>query len=130
MCEKLRWFRMSYICNCGHEWEGEWSCTCDDECPVCGLHIQPQSYEEIKHPNEKEKSMFVAVLSCTLDDVIVGGYATEAEAVKRAEEAKQDPEIAFQYEDVQPCETFPICVCVLEVNGENVKLVLRENIDD
>ncbi|MET3612087.1 putative nucleic acid-binding Zn-ribbon protein [Rhizobium aquaticum] len=33
----MAWYRNSYECTeCGEEWEDEWSCCCDDECPNCG----------------------------------------------------------------------------------------------
>jgi len=33
----MAWFRNHYRCgDCGAYWEDEWSCCCDDECPVCG----------------------------------------------------------------------------------------------
>lgn len=33
---KVAWYRNMYQCSaCGAEWEDEWSCTCDDECPNC-----------------------------------------------------------------------------------------------
>jgi predicted Zn-ribbon and HTH transcriptional regulator len=43
-------YRIQYICpNCGHEWEEEYSCACDSECPNCECqNIQASSYEEVK----------------------------------------------------------------------------------
>lgn len=33
----MAWFLNHYHCDdCGADWEDEWSCCCDDECPVCG----------------------------------------------------------------------------------------------
>jgi hypothetical protein len=26
-----------YCCDCGEEWQSNWSCGCNDECPACGL---------------------------------------------------------------------------------------------
>lgn len=35
--DEERWLNIEYHCpNCGHEWEGQWSCACDSECPQCG----------------------------------------------------------------------------------------------
>ena len=32
-----RCLNIEYRCpNCGHEWEEQWSCACDSECPACG----------------------------------------------------------------------------------------------
>ncbi len=37
-----------YKCdNCGHEWEDEWSCTCEDDCLACGArHMTPYRSED------------------------------------------------------------------------------------
>ena len=33
----MAWYRNHYHCgDCGTDWEDEWSCGCDDECPNCG----------------------------------------------------------------------------------------------
>lgn len=33
----MAWYRNHYHCGeCGTDWEDEWSCCCDDECPSCG----------------------------------------------------------------------------------------------
>lgn len=42
-------FRNFYICpSCGHEWQDEWSSTCNDDCPKCGQrHISPDHSEEL-----------------------------------------------------------------------------------
>lgn len=33
----MAWFVNHYHCgDCGADWEDEWSCCCDDECPNCG----------------------------------------------------------------------------------------------
>jgi hypothetical protein len=33
----MAWFRNHYRCgDCSTDWEDEWSCCCDDECPNCG----------------------------------------------------------------------------------------------
>lgn len=31
----------------GIEWEDQWSCGCDDECPACGTSISPYQSDEI-----------------------------------------------------------------------------------
>lgn len=37
-----------YRCpECEHEWEDEWSCQVDDDCPECGArHISPYDSED------------------------------------------------------------------------------------
>lgn len=35
--DEERLLNIEYRCpNCGHEWEEQWSCACDSECPKCG----------------------------------------------------------------------------------------------
>ena len=35
-----------YRCDdCDVEWDSEWSCACNDECPECGAEIEPYDYE-------------------------------------------------------------------------------------
>lgn len=41
-----------YRCEyCGTEWEDQWSCACDDECPGCGRDISPYSFEIVGEDN-------------------------------------------------------------------------------
>jgi hypothetical protein len=44
------WFLNHYQCDCGHAWDDEWSCTCDDECGECGATCSPHESEEIEGP--------------------------------------------------------------------------------
>lgn len=39
----MAWFLNHYICpRCKTPWSDEWSATCDDDCPKCGIrHISP-----------------------------------------------------------------------------------------
>jgi hypothetical protein len=41
---------IQYLCpECGHEWEEQWDCACDSECPHCGLEaIIPLSFSECR----------------------------------------------------------------------------------
>lgn len=34
-------WRNHYRCECGAEWDDEWSCQCDDECGECGKDYSP-----------------------------------------------------------------------------------------
>lgn len=46
-------FRNFYRCSeCGHEWQDEWSCGCNDRCPKCRTEIEPYRSEEIKDGQE------------------------------------------------------------------------------
>lgn len=39
----------SYDCDqCGHSWQDEWCCACNDECPVCRAEIEPTESEGIR----------------------------------------------------------------------------------
>jgi hypothetical protein len=40
-------FRNFYECECGHSWEDEWDCGCDDECGACGATISPTESEAL-----------------------------------------------------------------------------------
>ena len=41
-------FRNYYVCpNDGAAWTCEWSCTCNDRCPRCGVEIEPHDREDI-----------------------------------------------------------------------------------
>ena len=34
----MAWFCNYYQCaRCGYDWTDEWSCTCEDDCPECGV---------------------------------------------------------------------------------------------
>lgn len=33
--------------HCGITWDDEWSCACNDRCPVCNAEIEPSDSEEI-----------------------------------------------------------------------------------
>lgn len=43
-------FLNHYTCDrCGHDWQDEWDCMVDDECPACGArHMSPHTSEEIE----------------------------------------------------------------------------------
>lgn len=45
----MAWYRNHYHCgDCGTDWEDEWSCCCDDECPECGSrHWSPVESEDL-----------------------------------------------------------------------------------
>ena len=49
MSETEPLFLNHYTCDrCGYEWQDEWSCACDDDCPSCGArHMSPHESEQI-----------------------------------------------------------------------------------
>jgi hypothetical protein len=44
----VAWFSNKYVCpKCRSDWDSDWSCGCDDECPECGEgDISPVSSED------------------------------------------------------------------------------------
>jgi hypothetical protein len=44
----MTWFRKSYRCDdCEVDWSDEWSCACNDRCPVCDAEIEPYESEDL-----------------------------------------------------------------------------------
>lgn len=39
-------FTNYYECDCGTEWQDNWSCECNDRCPQCNREIEPYKSEE------------------------------------------------------------------------------------
>ena len=52
----ILWFRNAYECaRCGERWEDEWSCMCDDRCPVCATEMTPYASEDLsRSPSRAE----------------------------------------------------------------------------
>ena len=48
-CVIMAWFQNFYRCHrCNADWEGEWSCMVDDECPHCDARdISPYDAHEL-----------------------------------------------------------------------------------
>lgn len=47
--ESVEWFVNFYYCpDCDVEWQDEWSCMCDDECPECGITYTPYESQVIE----------------------------------------------------------------------------------
>lgn len=44
-----QWLQVDYHCqHCEHDWQEEWSCACDSECPNCGAgDIGASDWEEL-----------------------------------------------------------------------------------
>jgi hypothetical protein len=51
-------FENFYLCpRCDKEWQDEWDCQCDDDCPYCELrHISPYKSEDIIETDNDDKS--------------------------------------------------------------------------
>lgn len=61
----MAWYRNHYHCgDCGTDWEDEWSCCCDDECPECGSrHWSPLESEDLTEVVLESKDGFVVMQS-------------------------------------------------------------------
>lgn len=61
----MAWFRNYYRCDrCGYMWEDEWSCTCDDDCPQCGLrHMSPCDSDDLTEIILNDGQVFVVLRS-------------------------------------------------------------------
>jgi len=41
-------YLMTYFCHdCDETWTMEWSCACNDKCPVCNKEIEPTNVEDL-----------------------------------------------------------------------------------
>jgi hypothetical protein len=61
----MAWYRNQYRCaRCDHEWEDEWSCMCDDDCPSCDArHMSPHDSDELTEIIESDGNEFVVLWS-------------------------------------------------------------------
>ncbi len=69
----MAWFLNTYRCDrCRKVWGDEWSCTCEDDCPHCGLrHMTPFHSEDLTEIIAPEGEEFVALRSSTLRSMIL-----------------------------------------------------------
>jgi hypothetical protein len=61
----MAWYRNHYHCgDCGTDWEDEWSCNCDDDCPSCGSrHWSPVDWDDLTETLFEAKDSFVVMQS-------------------------------------------------------------------
>ncbi|MGC2123274.1 MAG: hypothetical protein WA652_10515 [Xanthobacteraceae bacterium] len=61
----MAWYRNYYECDpCGYEWQDEWPCMCDDDCPECGArHMSPQDADELTEIISEEAGDYVVLWS-------------------------------------------------------------------
>lgn len=64
----------SFYCHCGTQWESDWECVTNDECPECGAEIEPYAYSQ---GDDWGLMPFV-----TLEWVPEGGLPAECETVE------------------------------------------------
>lgn len=44
--------------HCGQSWRDEWSCACNDRCPVCNKEIEPAESETIRSLEERQGGVY------------------------------------------------------------------------
>jgi hypothetical protein len=61
----MAWFRNHYHCErCGEDWDDEWSCMCDDDCPHCGArHWSPVDSDDLTFVVKAQGKLFVVLAS-------------------------------------------------------------------
>ncbi len=61
----MAWYNNKYSCGeCGTQWEDQWSCTCDDECPNCGASdYSPTESEDLSAIVETDQDDFYIYVS-------------------------------------------------------------------
>lgn len=108
----MAWFLNSYHHDeCEVSWTDEWSCCCDDRCPVCNAEMTPLESEDLsvvieRHENGKDWVVLVSAPSAEdKPDYEETVFRTKREAegfakseMKRVEEA---------WSRVWKCETTP-----------------------
>lgn len=52
----MAWFQNCYRCpSCSETWTDEWSCSCDDTCPSCGLKaVSPHKAVDLTYAVQKD----------------------------------------------------------------------------
>jgi hypothetical protein len=61
----MAWYCNYYKCaRCDYEWQDEWSCTCDDDCPECGArHMTPYDSDDLTEVISEEGGEFIVLRS-------------------------------------------------------------------
>ncbi|WP_069910323.1 hypothetical protein [Devosia insulae] len=61
----MAWYLNHYHCDsCDTEWEDDWSCCCDDDCPASGSrHWSPHESEDLTEVIEQDGDEFVVLVS-------------------------------------------------------------------
>lgn len=69
----MAWFRNFYRHDeWNARWVDEWSCACDDRCPVCDAEIEPYDFLDLSvqvEPDQNGKRWIVVVSPPTAEDV-------------------------------------------------------------
>lgn len=61
----MAWFLNQYLYDtCKRKWEGEWSATCDDDCPHCGArHMSPYHIIDLTEIVQEHSGRFLVYKS-------------------------------------------------------------------
>jgi hypothetical protein len=61
----MAWYNNHYQCDdCCREWQDEWSCMCDDDCPFCGArHMTPYDSEDLAEIIKPSSGEFIVLRS-------------------------------------------------------------------
>ncbi len=61
----MAWYLNHYHCgDCGTDWDDEWSCCCDDDCPTCGSrHWSPVDSDDLTFIIEPDEGQFAVYVS-------------------------------------------------------------------
>jgi hypothetical protein len=61
----MAWYCNYYKCErCEYEWQDEWSCMCEDDCPDCGArHMTAYDADDLTITIEKDGGEFVVLRS-------------------------------------------------------------------
>lgn len=61
----MAWYLNHYECErCGRDWQDEWSCMCEDDCPHCGArHMSPVDSSDLSEIIIKDGDDFVVLRS-------------------------------------------------------------------
>ena len=79
----MAWLRNRYRCDrCDSVWTDEWSCACDDDCPLCGArHMSPEDSDDLTLAIAERGDAFLVLRSPPTaehhpDYVEVGAFTT------------------------------------------------------
>jgi hypothetical protein len=61
----MAWYRNYYKCaRCDYEWQDEWSCMCEDDCPDCGArHMTAYDADDLTTIIDEDGRAFVVLRS-------------------------------------------------------------------
>jgi hypothetical protein len=67
--------------------------------------------------------MYIVIIRCNLDDVIVGCFDNVGDAIRRQKECEADPDIRYNYQHVQSVESGYIDTDIVFYRGTEASIV-------